>query len=473
MKSNHFLKGLIKAFPFEPTSSQLNFFPAIVDFLFKKKYSFIFILTGYAGTGKTTLIGFLNNQLVKLNYKSILMAPTGRAAKVMSSYSKMAAFTIHKQIYYPKSNSSGGISFKLKQNKMSNTIFIIDEASMIGNDNQKEKLFDNGSLLNDIIQYVSSGYNCKLIFVGDTAQLPPIGLDLSPALSPVELNKFFLNEILHVNLDNVVRQAKDSGILYNATNLRKQIKLQMYNDVKFKLDSFTDIISISSGDELFEEVQNSFSKPSVQESVFIVRSNKRANIFNKNIRNRILFLEEQLSVGDQLMVVKNNYFWLSSDSKPGFIANGDVILIKTINNYKNLYGFSFAEVSVSLLDYPTEKAFDTVILLDTLESNTASLSYDDSNKLYKEVKEDYNDEKSNYKKLLSVKKNPFFNALQVKYSYAITCHKSQGGQWNNVFVEYPYLPNGPDKDYFRWLYTALTRAKEKLYLIGFPKENFE
>ena len=473
MTATTFLALLKKQFPFEPTLSQQEWFHAITDFFYAASSQKAFVLTGYAGTGKSTIIGFLVNVLNHTGYKAVLMAPTGRAAKVISSYSKRPSYTIHKQIYFPKSDTKGGVSFKLKENKYKKTVFIIDEASMIGDDRQQSKLFENGSLLNDVVQYVLGGDQCKLIFVGDPAQLPPVNLEISPALDVDELEHQYFDEVSAVRLETVVRQAEDSGILYNATHLREQLTLAVFDQFQFKLDGFADIIRMQDGQELFIAIEDSFSENGTDQTVFIVRSNKRANLYNENIRKRILMLEEELSVGDQLMVVKNNYFWLSPDSKPGFIANGDVIEIRAIYAYKSLYEHSFAEVRVALVDYPNEKEFDTVLLLDTLKSNTASLSFEEGNALYRSVLEDYSGEKSKYKKFLKVKKNPFFNALQVKYSYAITCHKSQGGQWNAVFVEHPYLPEGPDKDYFRWLYTALTRAKEKLYLIGFPSTYFE
>ena len=473
MSAATFLDLLKKRFPYEPTVSQEDWFREISDFFYSKPSQNAFVLTGYAGTGKSTLIGFLVNVLSHAGYKSVLMAPTGRAAKVISAYAKRPSYTIHKQIYFPKSDSSGGISFKLKANKYKKTVFIIDEASMIGDDRQQSKLFENGSLLNDVVQYVLSGEHCKLIFVGDPAQLPPVNLDISPALDVDELEHQYFDQVPSVRLETVVRQAEGSGILCNATALREQLSLAVFDQFQFQLDGFTDVIRMQDGQELFVAIEDSFSEKGTDQTVFIVRSNKRANLYNDNIRKRILLLEEELSVGDQLMVVKNNYFWISPDSKPGFIANGDVIAIRAIYAYKSLYGYSFAEVRIAMVDYPDESEFDTVLILDTLKSNTASLSYEKGNELYRKVLEDYSEETSKYKKFLKVKKNPFFNALQVKYSYAITCHKSQGGQWDSVFVEHPYLPDGPDKDYFRWLYTALTRAKEKLYLIGFPQSYFE
>jgi exodeoxyribonuclease-5 len=344
---------------------------------------------------------------------------------------------------------------------------------MIGDDRKQAKLFENGSLLHDLVQYVSRGDRCKLIFVGDPAQLPPVHLNLSPALDQKELEHFHFDKVYGVELSTVVRQAKNSGILTNATQLRAQLTAEVYNQFQFDVSEGSDISFTNSGMDLFEAIETAFDEAGVDQSVFIVRSNKRANLFNEHIRKRILGWEDELCVGDQLMVVKNNYFWLAPDSKPGFIANGDVVEILSIQARKTLYDFSFAEVRVCLVDYPDEAPFETVLLLDTLKTETPSLSYEEGNRLYQKVLEDYASERSKYKKFLKVKKNPFFNALQVKYSYAITCHKSQGGQWEHVFVEKPYLPEGPDKDYLRWLYTAITRAKKNLYLIGFLNEDFK
>ena len=472
MTQEKFLHELETSFPFPPTKSQIEWFPQITNFIFSKEKNTAFLLTGYAGTGKTTLIGSLVKQLKLADHKAILMAPTGRAAKVMSTYSRFSAKTIHKQIYYPKPESRGKMQFQLKANKFRKTIFIIDEASMIGDDRQNAKLFENGSLLHDVVQYVSSGDQCRLIFVGDPAQLPPVHLNISPALDPEELTQFHFDKIYSVKLDAVVRQAKDSGILNNATLLRSQLNNNVYDQFKFNVKGFSDILYTNNGMNLFEAIENAFRDSGTDQTIFIVRSNKRANIYNENIRKRILGLEDELSVGDQLMVVKNNYFWLTPESKSGFIANGDVVRVDAIQSKKELYGFSFAEVSVSLVDYPEEDSFDTVLLLNTLKSETPSLSYEEGNRLYQEVLEDYASEKSKYKKFLKVKNNSYFNALQVKYSYAVTCHKSQGGQWENVFIEKPYLAEGPDRDYLRWLYTAITRAKKQLFMIGFPDDDF-
>ena len=468
MKGKSFYDLLKDKFPFKPTKSQEKGFKAISEFLINYKKYKILLIKGYAGTGKTTLIGHLVKHLSLIKKKSILLAPTGRAAKVLSSYAGNSSYTIHKKIYFTLSYTDRSeIKFSLKENKHTNTVFIVDESSMIGDERQQNKFFENGSLLNDLVHYVNSGENCQLIFVGDTAQLPPVKLNLSPALSKEKLEFQFNCEVDNLILDDVVRQESASGILFNATKIRELLLAEKFEGFKFNFDGFKDVFKIQQGYEFFELLDESLNQEGIDQTVLIVRSNKRANLFNKSIREKILFFEPDLSSGDQLMVVKNNYFWLGNDSQPGFIANGDVIRINSINKYINRYNMKFAEVKAQMVDYPDEPSFETVLLLDTLTSETANLSYEQSQSLYKKISLDYSDEKSKYKRFLKIKTNPYLNALQVKYSYAITCHKSQGGQWNNVFVERPYFHGGPDKDYFRWLYTAVTRAKRKLFLIGF------
>ncbi len=472
MQASEFNALLIKKFPFKPTASQALWINEITDFLFYAATNTIFVLKGYAGTGKSTSIGHLVGFLPKINQRAVLMAPTGRAAKVMGGYAGKKAFTIHKQIYYTKSEGGSGMQFTLKPNKYKNTLFVVDEASMIGDDRQNTKLFENGSLLGDLMQYVDAGSNCKLLLVGDPAQLPPVHLSLSPALDGDHLLHAFNKEVVECTLEEVVRQKMNSGILANATHLRSFLEEQENTDFKFDLHSSTDVERMIEGNAILEALEESIQNEGLEETVFIVRSNKRANLYNQQIRQRILFLEAELSVGDQLMVVKNNYFWLAPESAPGFIANGDLIKILRILDHKDIYDFRFAKVEVAMVDYPDEKPFETMLLLDTLSSESPSLSFEEGNKLYQAVNEDYKHLTTKYKRFMAVKSDPYFNALQVKYSYAITCHKSQGGQWKKVFVEQPYLPDGPSVSYFRWLYTAMTRAKEQLYLIGFGKEYF-
>lgn len=467
-----FYTVLREKFPHEPTLTQSVALQKLASYVLSKEKEQLFLLKGFAGTGKTTIVGTLVNNLWRTTMKAVLMAPTGRAAKVMSNYSKTQAFTIHRKIYFPKKQSGGGVQFVMAPNKHRNTIFIVDEASMIPDTPADSKLFENGSLLDDLIMFTYSGHNCKLVLIGDTAQLPPVHLDLSPALDEGKLSLNYNKEVTKLELDEVVRQSEDSGILMNATLLREQLQGVFFDDFKFDVSRFSDIVRLVDGYEIQEAIDGSYAENGKEETTIIVRSNKRANLYNENIRSRILYLENDLAVGDFMMVVKNNYFWLKPTSEAGFIANGDIIEILEIFAIKELYGFKFAEVKVKMVDYPNQRPFETVLLLDTIQAVTPSLSYEDGNRLYQEVMKDYANEKSKYKKFLGVKNNKYFNALQVKFSYAITCHKSQGGQWNTVFVEQPYLPNGIDKEYLRWLYTAVTRAKKQLYLIGFKSDFF-
>lgn len=463
---------LKKTFPFETTGKQDAALRMFSNFIFTKTNNKILVLKGYAGTGKTSIIATFVSNLWKAKKSAVLLAPTGRAAKVISNYAGMEAFTIHKRIYFPKKEKSGGVKFVMQPNKHRNTIFIVDEASMIPDTPAESKFFENGSLLDDLIQYVYSGFQCKLVLIGDTAQLPPVNSDLSPALDQDKLSLSYNKEVETVELDEVVRQQLNSGILENATILREALAFEDF-DFKFNLSGFKDMVRLIDGYEIMDAINDAYSNNGYEETAMIVRSNKRANLYNKQIRSRILLNEDELSSGDYLMVVKNNYFWVSPSSEAGFIANGDIIEVLEIFNFKELYGFKFAEVKVRMVDYPRMKPFETVLLLDTIDAETPSLSYEDGNKLYNEVALDYANESSNYKRFMGVKNNKYFNALQVKFSYAITCHKSQGGQWHTVFVEQPYLANGVDKDYIRWLYTACTRAKEQLYLIGFKDAFFQ
>ena len=473
MSSKKFYSILSKNFPFNPTIKQDAFFQKIAAFITDDKCDSIFVLKGYAGTGKTTVISTIVNQLIEINKKYVLLAPTGRAAKVIANYSNKPAFTIHKKIYFPKKSSGGGVAFTMQQNKHKNTIFIIDEASMISDQSNESKLYENGSLLDDLISYIYSGENCKMILLGDTAQLPPVNLDISPALNTDTLERNYDKKIDWIELDEVMRQELNSGILYNATELRELLKDSFITEFQFKLNGFKDIVRLTDGYDIQDAINQAYSNYSIEDTAFIVRSNKRANQYNEQIRTKILDKESELSTGDFLMVVKNNYYWLKEKDEAGFIANGDIIEVLEIFSFKELYGFNFAKVKIRMVDYPNQIPFETVLILDTIKSESPSLTYEQSNTLYEEVMKDYEQLTSKYAKFQKVKENEYFNGLQVKFSYAITCHKSQGGQWNTVFVEQPYLPDGIDKDYIRWLYTAITRAKDKLYLIGFKDESFE
>ncbi|MGI9547919.1 MAG: ATP-dependent DNA helicase [Flavobacteriaceae bacterium] len=467
-----FYKFLKDKFPHDPTLKQEVALQQLSQFILSNDQETIFLLKGYAGTGKTTITGVIVSQLWHTKLKAVLLAPTGRAAKVMSSYSKTSAQTIHRKIYFPRKDKSGGMKFVLAPNKHRDTVFIVDEASMIPDRPTDSKLFENGALLDDLISFVYSGHRCKLILIGDTAQLPPVHLDLSPALDEKKLMVNYSKEVVTLELDEVVRQQQYSGILENATLIREQVQDSYADLFQFRMDNFTDIIRLVDGYDIQDAIEQAYAVEGREDTVFIVRSNKRANLYNENIRSRILQLDNELAPGDYMMVVKNNYFWLKPNSEAGFIANGDIVEILEIFAIKELYGFRFAEVKIKMVDYPRQRPFETVLLLDTIKAETPSLSYEDGNRLYQEVQQDYATETSKYKRFLAVKNNPFFNALQVKFSYAITCHKSQGGQWNTVFVEQPYLPKGIDREYLRWLYTAVTRARVKLYLIGFKSDFF-
>ncbi len=468
------LYRLLKSdFPFLPTSKQALGLKQLSKFIFESTKQDLFLLMGFAGTGKTTIIGTIVKNLWKVKKQAILLAPTGRAAKVISNYAAKEAFTIHKKIYIPKTNKNGKMSFVLGPNRHKNTIFIVDEASMISDVSSQSKLFGTGALLDDLMQFVYSGHQCRLLLIGDTAQLPPVNLDLSPALNASKLEMSYNKNVTHIELDEVVRQDQDSGILFNATLVREAISNQFFDAFEFKIEGFADVIRLVDGCDIMEAINEAYSSHGIEETALIVRSNKRANLYNQQIRSRILFNEHELTSGDFLMIVRNNYFWLKSSSEAGFIANGDIIEVLEVFSIKELYGFRFAEVKIRLIDYPKMNPFETVLMLDTIALETPSLPYEQANTLYQEVLKDYENEASAYKKFLGVKKNKYLNALQVKFSYAITCHKSQGGQWHSVFVEHPYLPNGIDMDYLRWLYTAVTRAKEKLYLIGFNDAFFE
>ncbi|MFK8269089.1 ATP-dependent DNA helicase [Capnocytophaga cynodegmi] len=472
MDKNTFLNNLLNAFHHNPTVSQNIALQLITEFLLDRNSSEkLFLLKGFAGTGKTSIINCLIKNLPSIGHKAVLLAPTGRASKVMSNLAKQQAFTIHKHIYFPKTNG-GEFSFTLKINKFKNTLFIVDEASMITDNN--EHFFEQNSLLDNLITYVYSGQGCKLLLMGDSAQLPPVNSDYSPALDIRNLEIRYNKEVSHIELNEVVRQEKKSGILYNATKLREILfDFSIQKKFNFKTKNFRDIIQLTEGTEIQEAIESSYSNYGLEQTAIIVRSNKRAVLYNKQIRKVILDNENDLSAGDLLMVVKNNYYWLKDSSKVSFIANGDTLEVLQIYAFRELYGFRFAEVQVQLIDYPDYPPFDTILLLDTLETESPSLTHQESNRLYEEVLLDYQNETSAYKKYLKVKENPFFNALQVKFSYAITCHKSQGGQWDVVFIEKPYLPNGIDDNYLRWLYTALTRAVKRVYLINFQMEDFE
>jgi exodeoxyribonuclease-5 len=453
-------------FQFSFTNDQNEVVESIVDFTTSISTRSIFLLKGYAGTGKTSLIAALVKSLPAVGTRSVLLAPTGRAAKVISKYSKKQASTIHRKIYWIKSRKNGNTYIKLKDNTHSNTLFIVDEASMIPE--ATDSSFGNRSLLDDLVKYVYDGIGCKLILIGDTAQLPPVHLDISPALDEGFLETSYSKDIITFTMKEVVRQSKDSSVLSNATSLRNKIGVEDYRFPKFEVSQ--DVIRLRSGEELQDSLESAYAQSGITNTIVLCRSNKRANIYNEQIRARIRFQENEISTGDMLMVVRNNYYWLGEKSKAGFIANGDIVEVLKVKQTIDLYGFRFAKVSVQLVDYQEEKQLDVIVMLDTLSSETPSLSYDDYKRLYAEVAKDYFGDKEANKK---IKENEYFNALQVKFSYAITCHKSQGGQWENVFVDLGYFKEEMlDKSYLRWMYTASTRASQKLFLINFKDDFF-
>ncbi len=455
-----------------PTPKQDVLLQMLAQFVQIKQERSLFIIKGYAGTGKTTLISALVNSLREDKVHFRLMAPTGRAAKVLGQYSDYHASTIHRSIYFARTGSGGNLLLTLQKNKLSNALFIVDEASMIPDDTSSEKS-GGRNLLYDLMEYVFSGNNCKLILVGDTAQLPPVGLNLSPALDRKYLHSAFHLNITEHQLTEVVRQEQESGILNNATALREKISRNDSAAPFFDLYGFKDIVNLP-GIELLDELVSSYDFIGYENTAIITRSNKRANQYNKEIRNRILFREEEISAGDLLMVVKNNYFWLEEQSKAGFLANGDMMEVLKVIKREELYGFQFADVSVRLVDYPDEKEQEVKIMLDALYVDRPALSFEDNNRLFNEVMLDYDDIPQRRKKIEELKKNPYFNALQVKFAYALTCHKTQGGQWQQVFIDQGFIKEEMlDKEYMRWLYTAITRATKKVFLINFPEKFIE
>ena len=454
-------------FPFQATNEQNDIITDISEFITTIGNRSIYVLKGYAGTGKTTLVSSLVKSLPVVAKRHVLMAPTGRAAKVLAKYSKRAASTIHRKIYWIRTNKSGNTFITRKENTHTNTIFFVDEASMISENN--EKAFGNRSLLDDLIEYVYEGLDCKLILIGDTAQLPPVHLEVSPALNEEILERKSNKQIISRELTEVVRQKENSLILNNATLIREKIAKEDYTFPSIITNN--EVIRINTGEDLQDALESAYSNNGINNTSVICRSNKRANLYNQQIRTKIRWQENEISSGDMLMVVRNNYFWLDESSKAGFIANGDIIMVTKINEIIERYGFRFARASVEMVDYPKEKNLDLLLLLDTLTSESPTISYDQYQKLYKEISEDYKGQKEINKK---IKEDEFFNALQIKFAYAITCHKSQGGQWENIFVDMGYFTDQMlDKAYLRWLYTAITRATKKLYLINFNDNFFE
>ncbi|MCE5225482.1 MAG: AAA family ATPase [Porphyromonadaceae bacterium] len=468
MINSYLSRQIIHNFPHTPTNEQLFALNTLSDFLLSTDCDSLLLLKGYAGTGKTSLVGALVKTMVELKQKSVLLAPTGRAAKVLSDYAGQKASTIHKKIYRQKTFSNEPSGFLPSDNLHKDTLFIVDEASMISNQGIDSHIFGSGRLLDDLIHYVYSGENCRLILMGDTAQLPPVMQVESPALQPDVLRTYNLN-IEVVQLTEVVRQDNNSGILHNATLLRDSLrKNQVEIFPKLQLKGFTDILKIN-GDELIEAISNAYNSDGIDETIIISRSNKRANIYNNGIRNQILYREEELSTGDRLMVVKNNYFWTRNYKEMDFIANGEIVQVLRVKNTTEIYGFRFCDVTVRFQDYDLE--IDMKILLDTLQTDAPALPKELNDKLFYAILEDYQDIPSKAGKMKKMKEDPHYNVTQIKYAYAITCHKAQGGQWMNVFLDIGYITEEMlGEDFYRWLYTAMTRATHRLYLVNLPDQ---
>ena len=461
MISDEFKYRIREALGVVPTAEQEHAIDVFSLFMSDSDENVVMILRGSAGTGKTTLAGAIVKAMTTLKQKMILLAPIGRAAKVFSLNAGHPAYTIHRRIYRQK--SAGDLSaFNLNANLNRDTLFIIDESSMIANQGYGDSAFGSGCLLDDLMQFVYSGQNCRMVLVGDKAQLPPVGEDESPALMSDVIRGYGM-KVYECDLNQVLRQSEDSGILWNATRIRDTFELP-----KIKFNGFPDIQMVP-GDELIETLSTSYSRVGMDETMVITRSNKRANIYNQGIRNTVLDREEELCRGDQLMIVKNNYYWTEQSKEIPFIANGDIAVVQRVRNVHELYGFRFAEVTIQLPDYDNFELTATVIL-DSLTTESPALSRDQQEQLYNAVLEDYADVPLKADRIKKLKSDKYYNALQIKYAYAVTCHKAQGGQWAHVYIDQGYMTDdmlGPD--YIHWLYTAFTRATEKLYLVNWPK----
>ncbi|MFK2636400.1 ATP-dependent RecD-like DNA helicase [Bacteroides fragilis] len=470
---NNYLERQIKEnFSYQPTFEQEIAVKSLSEFLLSTANDTVFVLRGYAGTGKTSLVGALVKAMDKLQQKSVLLAPTGRAAKVFSAYAGHPAFTIHKKIYRQQSFSNEVSNFSINDNLTTHTLYIVDEASMISNEGLSGSMFGTGRLLDDLVEFVYSGVGCRLLLMGDTAQLPPVGEEQSPALATEALKGYGLN-VIEVDLTQVVRQVQSSGILWNATQIRQLIaEDECFSLPKIKVSGFPDI-QVVRGDELIDTLTGCYEKDGMDETIVVCRSNKRANIYNKGIRAQILYREDELNTGDLLMVAKNNYFWTEKYKEMDFIANGEIAVVRRVRRTRELYGFRFAEV---LLAFPDQNDFELEanLLLDTLHSDAPALPKTENDRLFYSVLEDYVDITVKRERMKKMKADPHYNALQVKYAYAMTCHKAQGGQWQNVFLDQGYMSDEYlTPDYFRWLYTAFTRASKTLYLVNYPEEQIE
>ncbi len=461
-------RQILRNFPHIPTQDQELAIQKIADFLVSPEPDSLLLLKGYAGTGKTSLIGTLVKTLKELKQRTILLAPTGRAAKVFSTYAGQKAYTIHKRIYRQRAFSNEPIGFLPMPNLHKDTIFIVDEASMITNDSIDSYIFGSGRLLDDLIHFVYNGNGCRLVIMGDEAQLPPVMQRESPALNLDTLCGYNL-QVKEVMLHQVIRQQDDSGILFNATRIREALHNQIVDAFpKLRLKGFRDIRKIG-GEELIEEIGSAYNRDGLDSTIVITRSNKRATIYNNGIRNRILYREEELSSGDRLMVARNNYYWTTETKEMDFIANGEILQVIKVRRTYEMYGFRFANVIVRFQDYDLE--MDLKILLDTLQTDTPALPKELNDKLFYAVLEDYSDISTKAGKIKKMKTDPHYNVLQVKYAYAVTCHKAQGGQWSSVFLDIGYVTKEMlGKEFYRWLYTAITRATEHLFIVNLPGE---
>jgi exodeoxyribonuclease-5 len=453
-----------------PTDDQSDALKKIAGYICDNNNDVIFLMTGYAGTGKTSVISSIVKTLDMLRIRSVLLAPTGRAAKVLASYSGRQAFTIHKKIYRQKSSKDGVGNFSLDRNLHKDTFFIVDEASMVSNSSGDSSLFGSGRLLDDLIEFVYSGAECKLILVGDTAQLPPVGSILSPALDPASLGGYGFG-LITCELKQVVRQSETSGVLMNATRVRLQVAETNLVHPSIDCINYKDTIRIT-GEELIDEISSAYGTCGMEGTVIVVNSNKQANRYNQGIRNRIFFREEEISPGDIVMVVKNNYFIIDEDEEgTGFIANGDIAEVRKIRKYEERYGFRFADMVLKFPDYNLE--IEAKVMMDVLHLDTPALPSDRNKELYQSILADYLNIKTRRKQFEAVKNNPYFNALQIKFAYAVTCHKAQGGQWERVFIDQGmFNRNEITIDYLRWFYTALTRSTDKVYLVNFSEDFF-
>ncbi|HEX2920899.1 MAG TPA: AAA family ATPase [Bacteroidales bacterium] len=462
---------LCKNLGITPTDDQSVAIKKLSDYISRDGNDSIFLMTGYAGTGKTSIISSLVRTLDVLRMKSVLLAPTGRAAKVLSTYSDRQAFTIHKKIYRQKSSKDGLGSFTLNRNIARDTFFIVDEASMISNEPAESSIFGSGKLLDDLVEFVYSGTDCRLILVGDTAQLPPVGSPLSPALDSAALAEYGFG-LITCELKQVVRQNETSGVLMNATEIRKKVADNDLSKPEIQCQGFADIIRIS-GEDLIDELSSAYGKCGTEGTMIIVNSNKQANKYNQGIRNRIFFREEEISAGDLLMIVKNNYSILEEGEEgTDFIANGDIAEVRRIRKYEERYGLRFADMLLYFPDYELE--IEAKVMLDILHLDTPALPADKSREFFNSVLQDYVNIKSRKKQYEAVREDDYFNALQVKFSYAVTCHKAQGGQWERVFIDQGmFNRNEVTIEYLRWFYTALTRSTDKVYLVNFADDFFQ